>query len=107
MLRCVSELVVCPAVTSCVEGCPTQRRQADGETWSKTGSVSFQLFKMSASIVAAPDSSLNVRYTRKVQENRGDGEENQVEILEDEEHHADLGSQKASKSEKDYFKIRY
>lgn len=62
---------------------------------------------MSTSIVAAPDSSLNVRYTRKVQENRGAGEENQVEILEDEEHHADLGSQKAGKSENDCFKIRY
>ncbi|XP_044027301.1 CD209 antigen-like protein C [Siniperca chuatsi] len=55
----------------------------------------FQFFKMPASVPAAPDSSLNVRYTRKVQENRGAGENNQVEILEDEEHRADLGSQKA------------
>ncbi|XP_044027311.1 CD209 antigen-like protein C [Siniperca chuatsi] len=50
---------------------------------------------MPASVPAAPDSKLNVRYTRKVQENRGAGEDNQVEILEDEEHRADLGSQKA------------
>ncbi|XP_044027312.1 CD209 antigen-like protein E [Siniperca chuatsi] len=50
---------------------------------------------MPASVPAAPDSKLNVRYTRKVQENRGAGEDNQVEILEDQEHRADLGSQKA------------
>lgn len=54
---------------------------------------------MSTGILAAPDLSLNVRYTRKVQENRGEVEEHQVEILEDEEHHGDLGSQKAGKSE--------
>ncbi|XP_063755710.1 CD209 antigen-like [Eleginops maclovinus] len=40
--------------------------------------------------------SLNVRYSRKAQENHSDGEENQVQILEDEEHYADLGSQKAN-----------
>ncbi|KAI3358959.1 hypothetical protein L3Q82_015346 [Scortum barcoo] len=51
---------------------------------------------MSSSIVAAPDSHLAVRYTRKVAEKRGDGEENEVEIFEDEEHHVDLGSQKAN-----------
>lgn len=54
---------------------------------------------MSARILAAPDSSLNVRYTGRVQDNRGAGEENQLEISEDEKHHADPGSQKASKSE--------
>ncbi|XP_073319750.1 uncharacterized protein [Pagrus major] len=48
---------------------------------------------MSAEILAAPDSSFNVRFTRR--ENRGEGEEMEVEILEDEEHHADLGSQQA------------
>ncbi|XP_030268035.1 CD209 antigen-like protein E [Sparus aurata] len=48
---------------------------------------------MSAEILAAPDSSFNVRLTRR--ENRGEGEEMEVEILEDEEHHADLGSQQA------------
>ena len=47
---------------------------------------------MSAEILAAPDSSFNVRFTR------GEGEEMEEEILEDEEHHADLGSQQASKS---------
>ena len=51
---------------------------------------------MSAEILAAPDSSFNVRFIRT--ENRGEGEEMEVEILEDEEHHADLGSQQASKS---------
>ncbi|XP_038580076.1 NKG2-A/NKG2-B type II integral membrane protein-like [Micropterus salmoides] len=50
---------------------------------------------MSARILAAPDSSLNVRYTGRVQDNRGAGEENQLEISEDEKHHADPGSQKA------------
>ncbi|KAM8767275.1 CD209 antigen-like protein A isoform 7-T7 [Acanthopagrus schlegelii] len=48
---------------------------------------------MSAEILAAPDSSFNVRFTRR--ENRGEGEEMEEEILEDEEHHADLGSQQA------------
>ncbi|XP_030268390.1 CD209 antigen-like protein E isoform X3 [Sparus aurata] len=48
---------------------------------------------MSAEILAAPDSSFNVRFIRR--ENRGEGEEMEVEILEDEEHHADLGSQQA------------
>ncbi|KAM8767276.1 uncharacterized protein AB9X84_006199 [Acanthopagrus schlegelii] len=48
---------------------------------------------MSAEILAAPDSSFNVRFSRR--ENRGEGEEMEVEILEDEEHHADLGSQQA------------
>ncbi|XP_030268396.1 CD209 antigen-like protein A isoform X9 [Sparus aurata] len=48
---------------------------------------------MSAEILAAPDSSFNVRFIRT--ENRGEGEEMEVEILEDEEHHADLGSQQA------------
>ncbi|XP_030268034.1 CD209 antigen-like protein E [Sparus aurata] len=48
---------------------------------------------MSAEILAAPDSSFNVRFTRT--ENRGEGEEMAVEILENEEHHADLGSQQA------------
>ncbi|XP_038580074.1 CD209 antigen-like protein C [Micropterus salmoides] len=51
---------------------------------------------MPASIIlAAPDSSLNVRYTERVQENRRAGEENEVEISEDEEHHTDPGSQQA------------
>lgn len=58
--------------------------------------LSFQFVKMSAEILAAPDSSLNVRLTSR--ENRGEGEETEVEILEDEEHHADLRSQQASKS---------
>ncbi|XP_030266606.1 CD209 antigen-like protein D [Sparus aurata] len=48
---------------------------------------------MSAEILAAPDSSFNVRFIRR--ENRGEGEEMEVEILEDEEHHTDLGSQQA------------
>ncbi|KAM8767289.1 CD209 antigen-like protein C [Acanthopagrus schlegelii] len=48
---------------------------------------------MSAEILAAPDSSFNVRFSRR--ENRGEGEEMEEEILEDEEHHADLGSQQA------------
>ncbi|XP_049458099.1 CD209 antigen-like protein C isoform X11 [Epinephelus fuscoguttatus] len=50
---------------------------------------------MSADALASPDLSLNVRYTRDVQQNRGEGEEDQVEIVQDEEHHADLQSQKA------------
>ncbi|XP_051245553.1 CD209 antigen-like protein E isoform X14 [Dicentrarchus labrax] len=50
---------------------------------------------MSVDILAAPDLSLNVRCTRKVQENRGEGEENQMEITEDEEYHVDLGPQTA------------
>lgn len=54
---------------------------------------------MSASILAVPDSSLNVRYSRRVHENRGARKENEVEISEAEEHHADPGTQKASKSE--------
>ena len=54
---------------------------------------------MSADTVAAPRLSLNVRYNRNVQENSGEEEESQVEILEDEEHHADLEPQRASKSE--------
>lgn len=49
---------------------------------------------MSADILAAPH--LNVRFTREVQEDRGEGEENHVEILDEEEH---PGSQKASKSD--------
>ncbi|XP_039677182.1 CD209 antigen-like protein E isoform X3 [Perca fluviatilis] len=50
---------------------------------------------MSADTVAAPRLSLNVRYNRNVQENSGEEEESQVEILEDEEHHADLRPQRA------------
>ncbi|XP_078031979.1 uncharacterized protein LOC144467375 isoform X2 [Epinephelus lanceolatus] len=50
---------------------------------------------MSDDALAAPDLSLNVRYTRDVQQNRGEGEEDQVEIVQDEEHHADPQSQKA------------
>ncbi|KAL7381962.1 hypothetical protein ABVT39_014235 [Epinephelus coioides] len=61
----------------------------------RKGPVKFRLFKMSADALAAPDLSLNVRYTRDVQQNRGEGEEDQVEIIQDEEHHADLQSQKA------------
>lgn len=94
MLRCASVVVVCSVVTSCVEGCPTvtaDERQISGP--------SFQVFNMSADILAAPHLNLNVRYTRKVQRNRGEGEENEAETLEDEEHHADVWPQKASKSE--------
>ncbi|XP_035849103.1 CD209 antigen-like protein E isoform X3 [Sander lucioperca] len=50
---------------------------------------------MSADTVAAPRLSLNVRYNRNVQENSREEEESQVEILEDEEHHADLRQQRA------------
>ncbi|XP_028453854.1 CD209 antigen-like protein E [Perca flavescens] len=50
---------------------------------------------MSADSVAAPRLSLNVRYNRNIQENSGEEEESQVKILEDEEHHADLGPQRA------------
>ncbi|XP_032364668.1 uncharacterized protein LOC116679045, partial [Etheostoma spectabile] len=50
---------------------------------------------MSADAVAAPRLSLNVRYNRNVQETSGEEEESQVEILEEEEHHADLGPQRA------------
>lgn len=53
----------------------------------------FKLFKIS-------NMSLNVRYTRNVQENRGKGEERrEVEMFSNEEHQTDLGSQTASKSE--------
>ncbi|XP_076610605.1 uncharacterized protein LOC143335223 [Chaetodon auriga] len=50
---------------------------------------------MSADILAAPHLNVNVRYTRKVQQNRREEEENHGEILEDEEHRADVGSQTA------------
>ncbi|XP_034747468.1 CD209 antigen-like protein E isoform X8 [Etheostoma cragini] len=50
---------------------------------------------MSADAVAAPRLSLNVRYNRNVQGTSGEEEESQVEILEEEEHHADLGPQRA------------
>ncbi|XP_042291485.1 killer cell lectin-like receptor subfamily B member 1B allele C [Thunnus maccoyii] len=50
---------------------------------------------MSTEIPAVPQLSLNVRYTRNVQENRGEGEENEVEIFSDEEHQIDFGSQTA------------
>ncbi|XP_034747474.1 CD209 antigen-like protein E isoform X2 [Etheostoma cragini] len=50
---------------------------------------------MSADAVAAPRLSLNVRYNRNVQETSGEEEESQLEILEEEEHHADLGPQRA------------
>ncbi|XP_039661652.1 C-type lectin domain family 4 member E-like [Perca fluviatilis] len=50
---------------------------------------------MAADTVAAPHLSLNVRYKRNVKENSGEEEENQVEILEDEEHHAELKPQRA------------
>ena len=70
---------------------------------SKTDSAltigSVQFVKMAADTVAAPHLSLNVRYKRNVKENSGEEEENQVEILEDEEHHAELKPQRASKSE--------
>ncbi|KAM9340625.1 uncharacterized protein ABDE67_016364 [Symphorus nematophorus] len=51
---------------------------------------------MSSDIPAAPDVNLNVRCIRESQENRGEEEEYQVEILQDEEHHVDLESQKAN-----------
>lgn len=61
---------------------------------------------MSASILALPDSSLNVRYSRRVHENRGARKENEVEISEAEEHHADPGTQKArSQTPKNCVKI--
>ncbi|XP_041812053.1 C-type lectin domain family 6 member A-like [Chelmon rostratus] len=50
---------------------------------------------MSADILAAPDLSLNARCNREVQQNRREEEENEVEIFEDEEHLADVRSQKA------------
>ncbi|XP_034747467.1 CD209 antigen-like protein E isoform X7 [Etheostoma cragini] len=50
---------------------------------------------MSADAVAAPRLSLNVRYNRNVQETSGEEEESQLEILEEEEHHADLRPQRA------------
>ncbi|XP_035856479.1 CD209 antigen-like isoform X1 [Sander lucioperca] len=50
---------------------------------------------MAADTVAAPRLRLNVRYNRNVEENSGEEEENQVEILEDEEHYAELGPQRA------------
>ncbi|XP_078127747.1 C-type lectin domain family 4 member E-like [Sander vitreus] len=51
---------------------------------------------MAADTVAAPRLSLNVKYNRNiVEENSGEEEENQLKILEDEEHYADLGSQRA------------
>ncbi|XP_031154435.1 CD209 antigen-like protein E isoform X3 [Sander lucioperca] len=50
---------------------------------------------MAADAVAAPRLSLNVRYNRNVEENSGEEEENQVEILQDEEHYAELGPQRA------------
>ncbi|KAL7381333.1 hypothetical protein ABVT39_004242 [Epinephelus coioides] len=76
----------------------------------RKGPVKFRLFKMSADALAAPDLSLNVRYTRDVQQNRGEGEEDQVEIFQDEEHHADLQSQKANifvTLDKDELQSRY
>ncbi|XP_028423789.1 CD209 antigen-like protein E [Perca flavescens] len=51
---------------------------------------------MAADTVAAPRLSLNVRYNRNVEENSGEEEENQVEILEDEEDYAELEPQIAS-----------
>ncbi|XP_035856480.1 C-type lectin domain family 4 member A-like isoform X2 [Sander lucioperca] len=51
---------------------------------------------MAADTVAAPRLSLNVKYNRNiVEENSGEEEENQLKILEEEEHYGDLGSQRA------------
>ncbi|KAF1394477.1 hypothetical protein PFLUV_G00000710 [Perca fluviatilis] len=50
---------------------------------------------MAADTVAAPRLSLNVRYNRNVEENSGEEEEKQVEILEDEEDYAELEPQRA------------
>ena len=91
--------VLCTAATSSVKGVQLKR-----QTGSETSSTQLhlQLFKMSEEILAAPVLNVNVRCTRESEENRGEEEEYQVTfdgILEDEEHHADLGSKKASKSE--------
>ncbi|XP_028457186.1 CD209 antigen-like protein E [Perca flavescens] len=51
---------------------------------------------MAAHALAVPRLSLNVRYNRNVKENSGEEEENQLKILEDEEHYDELGPQRAS-----------
>ncbi len=66
--------------------------------------MKFSVFKMSTYSPAVPDSRLNERFSRKVQEERR--EEAQLEIFEEEEQHADLSSQKASKSENVTFRYQ-
>lgn len=59
--------------------------------------ANLQFFKMSTDITAATKLNLNVRYTRANQQNWG--EENRVELLQENERYVNPWSQNASKYE--------